>query len=165
MTTQGDLSLLNDPVAQTLLTTTHMARLAYVWDDGTPRVVPIWFHWDGKQIVMGTPIDAPKIHVLPDHAKVAITIDSEPWPAKVLSIRGTAAVTIVDGVVPEYALAAKRYFGEQGANDWLNTLKNLNVKQMARIAVTPEWVNILDFEQRFPSALAKAMARAAGATG
>ena len=165
MTTQGDLSLLNDPVAQTLLTSTHMARLAYVWDDGSPRVVPIWFHWDGKQIVMGTPIDAPKIHVLPDHAKVAITIDSEPWPAKVLSIRGTAAVTIVDGVVPEYALAAKRYFGEQGANDWLNTLKNLNVKQMARIAVTPEWVNILDFEQRFPSALAKAMARAAGAAG
>src|SRR5689334_23017620 len=163
MSTQGDLSLLNDPVAQTLLNSTHLARLAYVWDDGTPRVIPIWFHWDGKQIVMGTPIDAPKVHVLPNHSKVAITIDSEPFPAKVLLIRGTATVTIVDGVVPEYALSAKRYFGEQGANDWLNNLKNLNVKQMARVAVTPEWVNIIDFEQRFPSALARAMARAAGA--
>jgi hypothetical protein len=32
---------------------------------------------------------------------------------------------------------------------------------MARIAITPEWVGILDFEQRFPSALEKAMAATA----
>ena len=44
---QGDLALLDDPVAQTLLQSTIPARLAYSWTDGTPRVVPIWFHWTG----------------------------------------------------------------------------------------------------------------------
>jgi hypothetical protein len=162
MSTHGDLSLLNDPVAQTLLTSTHMAHLAYVWDDGTPRVVPIWFHWNGKTLVLAGPPDAPKFQAMGNQCKVAIAIDSETWPYKVLSIRGTATVTVVDGIVPEYALSAERYFGEQAGKDWVNTVKNLS-KQSARIEVTPEWVGILDFEQRFPSAIANAMARAAGA--
>jgi len=76
-----------------------------------------------------------------------------------LSIRGTASVSTVDGVVPEYALAAKRYFGEQGGTDWVNQIKGM-FTQMTRIAVTPEWVGILDFEKRFPSAIAAAMAGA-----
>ena len=32
---QGDLALLNDPVAQALLQSTIQARLAYSWTDGT----------------------------------------------------------------------------------------------------------------------------------
>ena len=159
MSTQNDLSLLNDPVAQTLLTSTNMAHLAYVWDDGTPRVVPIWFHWDGKAFVMGTPMKAPKVHAIPNHSKVALTIDSIAWPYKVLSIRGTATVSIIDGVVPEYALSAERYFGVEGGQGWINQIKGM-FTQMARIAVTPEWVAILDFEKRFPSAIATAMAGA-----
>ena len=55
MAKQGDISLLDDPVAQTLLHSTNLARLAYIWRDATPRVVPIWFHWTGPEIVMGTP--------------------------------------------------------------------------------------------------------------
>lgn len=159
MTTQGDLSLLNDPVATTLLSSTNLAHLAYVWDDGTPRDIPIWFHWDGKQVVMGTPVKSPKMHILPNHSKVAITIDSMTFPYKVLSLRGTASVSIVNGVVPEYALSAERYFGEEGGKGWINQIKGM-FSQMARIAVVPEWVGILDFEMRYPSAIAKAMAGA-----
>jgi hypothetical protein len=114
-TRQGALALLKDPVAQELLRSTSPARLAYVWRDGTPRVVPIWFHWTGKEIVLGTPLTAPKVRVLTPNAKVALTIDGNTWPYKVLQIRGTAHVETVTGVVPEYALAAERYFGaEQG---------------------------------------------------
>ncbi|MCA0457965.1 MAG: pyridoxamine 5'-phosphate oxidase family protein [Chloroflexi bacterium] len=156
MAHQGDLSLLNDPIAQTLLTSTNMARLAYVWDDGTPRVIPIWFHWDGKQIVFGTPVKSPKMHILPNHSKVAVTIDSNTWPYKVLSIRGTVDTSVINGVVPEYALAAERYFGVEGGQGWINQVKGM-FTQMARVAVTPEWVGILDFEQRYPSAIAAAM--------
>lgn len=56
--TTHDVSLMDDPVAQRLLTSTAPARLAYTWSDGTPRVVPIWFHWDDKTIVLGTPAKA-----------------------------------------------------------------------------------------------------------
>src|SRR3989304_5491088 len=52
---QGDLSLFRDPVAEVLLKSAIPARLAYNWLDGTPRGVPIWFHWDGKEIVLGSP--------------------------------------------------------------------------------------------------------------
>jgi hypothetical protein len=33
---------------------------------------------------------------------------------------------------------------------WVGTLRG---KPMARIAITPDWVGILDFQTRFPSAL------------
>ena len=42
------LALLQTPVAQTLLQSTIPARLAYTGRDGTPRVLPIWFHWTGR---------------------------------------------------------------------------------------------------------------------
>jgi hypothetical protein len=44
---QGDLSLLETPVAQQLLESKLPARISYVWTDGTPRVVPHGFHWNG----------------------------------------------------------------------------------------------------------------------
>ena len=62
-TEQGEQDRLNDPVAQELLHSTNLARLAYTWRDGTPRVVPIWFHWDGEAIVLGSPPNAPKVNV------------------------------------------------------------------------------------------------------
>ena len=157
-TKQGSLDLLNDPNAQKLLVSTLQARLAYVWRDGSPRVVPIWFHWNGTDVVLGGPTDAPKIKVI-DGKKVAITIDSNDYPWKVLYIRGTAHVAIVDGISPEYVLAAKRYLGPDGGEAWVKQLEPITSK-MARIAVRPEWVGLLDFETRLPSALEKAMAGA-----
>jgi len=61
---QGDLGLLRHPVAQELLASKIPARLAYVATDGTPRVIPIWFHWTGTAFVLGTPPKAPKVKAL-----------------------------------------------------------------------------------------------------
>ena len=155
-TKQGGLALLNDPVAQELLRSTSPARLAYIWRGGTPRVVPIWFHWSGKEIVLGTPPRAPKVRALSPNAKVALSIDGNTWPYKVLQIRGTAHVETVSGVVPEYALAAERYFGTEQGRAWVKQVGGM-FSQMARIVVKPEWVAILDFEKRFPSAIEAAM--------
>lgn len=155
-TTQGSLALLNDPVALELLRSTSPARLAYIGRDGTPRVVPIWFHWNSKEIVLGTPPNAPKVRALSPEAKVALTIDGNTWPYKVLQIRGAAHVEKVTGVVPEYALAAKRYFGVEQGRAWVKQVASM-FSQMARIVVRPEWVAVLDFEKRFPSAIEAAM--------
>jgi len=88
-TKQGDIALLNDPIAKELLQSTIPARLAYIGSDGGPRVVPIWFHWNGKQLVLGTPLTAPKVKALRKNPNVAVTIDTNNWPHKVLQIRGT----------------------------------------------------------------------------
>jgi PPOX class probable F420-dependent enzyme len=151
---QGNLELLKHPVSVELLQSKVPARLAYVWTDGTPRVVPIWFHWDGENFVLGTPPKAPKLKALARNPKVAITIDDNTFPHKVLSVRGTAHLETVDGVVPEYALAAERYFGREQGQAWVRQL-SATIPQMVRIVVAPEWVGVLDFQTRFPSALSK----------
>jgi hypothetical protein len=149
--TQGDTSLLTDPVAQQLLASPAPAHLAYQWTDGTPRVVPIWFQWTGEEVVMGTPPGAPKLRALRDGDPVAITIDSADWPYQVLYLRGTAEITTADGVVPEYALAAQRYFGDERGAAWVGQFPAQ--VRMTRIAVRPSWVGVLDFTTRFPSAM------------
>lgn len=155
-TKQGSLDLLNDPVAQKLLKSTIPARLAYIWKDGTPRNIPIWFHWNGKEVVVVSPPNAPKVPVLQKNPKVALTIDNNEMPHKILMIRGSANVEIVEGIAQEYAAAAKRYSGEEAGAAWIAQLEPV-VTHMARIAITPEWVGILDFETRFPSAVAAIM--------
>ena len=53
-----------DEVAQPVLSLPLMARLAYAWRDGSPRVVPMWFHWTGEELLMGAPPNSPKMKVL-----------------------------------------------------------------------------------------------------
>jgi predicted pyridoxine 5'-phosphate oxidase superfamily flavin-nucleotide-binding protein len=149
---QGSLELLQHPSSQNLLQSTIPARLAYVWTDGTPRVVPIWFHWNGQEFVLGTPSKAPKVKALVKNPKVALTIDDNNFPHKVLLVRGTAHVQTVSGIVPEYAAAAERYFGAEQGKAWITQLASM-IQDMVRITISPEWVGLLDFQTRFPSAL------------
>jgi hypothetical protein len=149
---QGDLGLLQHPASKALLESNIPARLAYIWTDGTPRVIPIWFHWNGREIIMATPPKAPKLKALAKNPKVSLTIDDNVFPHKVLLIRGSARLQTVEGIVPEYATAAERYFGREQGQAWVEKLRTLTAN-MVRITVTPEWVGLLDFQTRFPSAL------------
>ena len=62
MTSDEIRAAMADPVAQRLLGSADPARLAYVAPDGTPRAIPVGFHWDGTTMVIGT---------VPTSAKVA----------------------------------------------------------------------------------------------
>jgi hypothetical protein len=151
MKLQSNLALLQDPVAQQLLVSRQLARLAYTWTDGTPRVVPIWFHWDSRAVVLGTPVRAPKLRALSRNSSVSVTIDDSPsWPYKALLLRGQASVEMLDDVSPEYEASAYRYFGDTQGEAWLSQLRDV---PMARITIEPTWVRVLDFVTRFPSAL------------
>lgn len=147
---QGDPMLLHDPFAQRLPRPTIPARLAYAWHDGTPRVVPIWFHRTGEGIVMAGPPEAAARRANPP---VALTIDEAGgWPYSVLLLRGDARIATVAGIAPEYAAAA-RYFGPEQGRAWVAHMGRLGDAQ-ARSAVRPDGVGILDFAGRFPQAIA-----------
>ena len=73
-------ALLDKPVAQELLHSKIPARLAFVARDGTPRVTPLWFHWNGKTITFASGAGSAKVKSLRRDPNVAITIDSEGWP-------------------------------------------------------------------------------------
>jgi hypothetical protein len=158
-TKHGDIALLSEAIATDLLQSRIPARLAYTGSDGMPRVVPIWFHWNGKEIVMGTPLTAPKTKALMKNSRVAVTIDTDSWPHRVLQIRGTARLETLAGVVPEYASAAERYLGQEQGKAWVENVKKMFPK-MVRISIRPEWVSLIDFEKRFPSAIEAAMSGA-----
>ena len=83
---------------------------------------------------------------------MALTIDDNTFPHKVLLVRGTARLQPVNGIVPEYALAAERYFGKQQGKAWVAQIASM-IQDMVRITIAPEWVGLLDFQTRFPSAL------------
>jgi Pyridoxamine 5'-phosphate oxidase len=149
---QGDPALLNSNVARRLLASTIPARIAYTANDSKPRVVPIWFHWTGHELVMTSLAGAAKIAALRNHPDVAVTIDAEGFPPDVLLLRGRVEVTDVDGIVPEYALAAHRYLGDEGATAFLAQLDHPDTR-MHRIALRPSWVGVLDFKTRLPRVL------------
>jgi hypothetical protein len=156
---QGDPRLLESDIARRLLASSIPARYAYTSADGTPRVVASWFHWTGEELVMPTFISAPhvrhpayRVRTLRANPEVAVTIDTESFPPEVLTIRGTAEISEVDGILPEYALAAHRYLGEEEATGYLTQIDHPSTR-MARIAVRPTWVGVLDFQTRMPSAL------------
>ncbi len=161
-TRQGSLALLDDEVAQRLLRSPLPARLAYSWTDGSPRVVPIGFHWNGEELVFGTPPDAPKMRALKDGDRAAVSIDTDEMPYKVLQIRGRVRTDTVEGIAPEYEETTVRMLGEEQGRAWLTNLRAITT-HMSRVFVTPEWVAILDFETRFPSAIERAMEEAASA--
>ena len=73
-----------------------------------------------------------------------------------LTIQGTARIDLVDEVATEYADAAQRYVGREQGRAWVEQLGRI-APELARIAVTPNRVTVLDFETRFPSALARRM--------
>src|SRR3954465_5474610 len=147
-------AVMEDPVAQRLVASRTPARLAYVAKDGTPRVVPIGFYWDGTTFVMGTVPGSAKVAALQANPAVALPIDTAPpaWPPNVVLVRGTASVSVVDGVFPEYVAASRKLTPAEEFPKWEEGVNAL-YDRMGRIDITPTWVKIHDFETRLPQAV------------
>jgi hypothetical protein len=150
--------ILNRPLSQELLAR-DLARLAYVALDGTPRAIPIGIHWNGAQIVMCTATNARKLPALRRNPAVALTIDTESHPPKVLLLRGRAELDLVDGIPDEYLRWNGTYqmTPEQRA-EWEAGVQAL-YDGMVRIVVTPTWAKLIDFETTLPTAIEELMQR------
>ena len=145
--------VLNRPISPELLAR-DVTRLAYVAKDGTPRNIPIVFTWNGAEIVMCTPKNAPKLHALAENPMVALTIDTEVHPPMILLIRGRAELDYVDGIPEEFFKTTSSYdmTHEQRA-EWEAEVRSLYYEGMVRIVVTPNWAKLIDFESTLPSAV------------
>jgi nitroimidazol reductase NimA-like FMN-containing flavoprotein (pyridoxamine 5'-phosphate oxidase superfamily) len=155
------MQVMNDPLAQELLTSKIPARLAYNGLDGFPRAIPIGFLWNGTQFVMATATNSPKMEALKANPKVALTIDTNDFPPDILLVRGTARVEVVDGVAPEFLEASRRYVSPE---QWEEFEKGVTAlyKQQGRITIVPEWAKLIDFETRVPQAQEELVAQQAG---
>src|SRR3954454_16557571 len=144
--------ILGRPLSQELLAR-DLTRLGYVAKDGTPRTVPIAFTWNGSRLVMCTTKKAPKGTALRHNPAVALTIDTEVHPPKILLIRGRAELDVVDGIPDEYLQMDGTYAMtpeervEGGAE-----VRSL-YDGMVRVVVTPTWAKLIDFDTTLPSAV------------
>ena len=145
--------VLSRPISQELLAR-DVTRLAYVARDGTPRNVPIAFAWNGSQIVMCTSKNAPKLPALRENPAVALTIDTEVHPPKILLIRGSSDLDYVDGIPDEYLQETSTYaMTPEQRVEWEAEVRSLYHDGMVRIVVTPTWAKLIDFETTLPSAV------------
>ncbi|SEG86580.1 Pyridoxamine 5'-phosphate oxidase [Thermomonospora echinospora] len=144
--------ILNRPLSQELLAR-DLTRLAYVAQDGTPRNIPIAFTWNGAEIVMCTSTNAPKLRSLRANPMVALTIDTEVHPPKILLIRGRAELDLVEGIPDEYLQMNGSYqMTPEQRVEWEAGVRSL-YDGMVRIVVTPTWAKLIDFETTLPSAV------------
>jgi hypothetical protein len=148
--------ILNRPLSQELLAR-DLARLAFIALDGTPRSIPIGIVWNGTEIVMCTAKNARKLPALRRDPAVALTIDTESHPPRVLLIRGQAELDVVDGIPDEYFQWNGTYqmTPEQRA-EWEDGVKSL-YDGMVRVVVKPTWVKLIDFETTLPTAIEELM--------
>jgi Pyridoxamine 5'-phosphate oxidase len=148
---------LGQPGAKELLESAPLVRLAYNGSDGSPRVIPIGFLWNGDEVVICTATTAPKVRALTARPDVALTIDEGDTSdtAKSLLIRGSATVEIIDGVADEYLAASRKVLGEEGLAEFERAVRQV-YDQMARIRIEPRWARFYDFGAgRLPSFLSK----------
>jgi hypothetical protein len=145
--------VVNRPLSRELLAR-DVARLAYVAKDGTPRNIPIIFAWNGTEIVVCTPKNSPKLAGLRENPMVALTIDTEVHPPKILLIRGRAELDCVDGIPDEYLQTTSTYeMTPEQRVEWEAEVRSLYHDGMVRIVVTPTWAKLIDFETTLPSAV------------
>ena len=145
-------AVLNLPTSRELLAR-DLLRMAYVAKDGTPRNIPIGFTWNGSQIVVCTPKNAPKLPSLRHNPEVALTIDTEVYPPKILLIRGHAELDVVDGIPEEFLQLNGTYeMTPEQRVEWEAEIHSL-YDGMVRVVITPTWAKLIDFETTLPTAV------------
>ncbi len=80
-----------------------------------------------------------------------------PRPPKILLISGTVRIDTVESIAPEDAAMIRRTMSEEDGQALLAEAARL---RMTRIFIHPDWVGLLDFETRLPSAVERAIKRA-----
>jgi hypothetical protein len=161
MSSEEIAEILAKPHAQQLLHGPEPARMAYNGLDGEPRVIPIGFWTAGERLVMATVPKSAKVAALRTNPKVALTIDQGAFPPKVLLIRGTAEVALVQGIPDGYLRAGRKVMTDDQHPGWVAGVRAL-YDEMVVITITPTCVKLLDFETTIPQAVADLITQKSG---
>jgi hypothetical protein len=151
-------TVLAKPLAQELLHASALVHLAYIGRDGYPRVIPTGYVWKGWKFVTCTAENAPKVRDLKSNPRVALTIDTQTQPPRILLVRGTASIEMVDGIPDEYLDASHKGVPREQWGAFDEQVRGL-YPRMARISITPEWAKLVDFETTLPQAVEELLAQ------
>ena len=108
----------------------------------------MWFLWRDERVLLCGGADSFKVKAIGKHPFVALSIDTEVPPYESLRVRGPAEIEVIDGIPVEYVECAYRYYGDEKGRQWIDWVATFT-NRMARISVKPDWVEALDFRERF----------------
>jgi hypothetical protein len=140
--------------ANTASTSAQETRLAYVARTAHPDRSRSGSHGMGRRSSCARP-ERPEARGPGHNPAVALTIDTEVHPPKILLIRGRAELDVVEGIPEEYlAMNGSYTMTPEQRVEWEAQVRSL-YDGMVRIVVTPTWVKLIDFETTLPSAVAE----------
>lgn len=153
---------LGQPGAQQMLRDHSLISLAYIGEDGFPRVVPIGFRWDGRRIVMTTNPTAPKFRALTARPQVALSLDTSEATSSNLNpasrsvqLRGVAEIDVSDAAMDYYIEGSVRSLEGKERAEAEASLRAFH-RRIALISVEPTWARFYDFGAgRVPGFLAR----------
>lgn len=87
------------------------AAIATVQPDGSPRVVPIWYRWDGERMLVWSGAGRRWVRDLLAEPRVAVSVHEHaaPWPAVVLRGRASVRTGTVAELRDEIEAIVRRY--------------------------------------------------------
>lgn len=65
--------------------------LTTVAPDGTPQTSPVWFLWDGDEILLYS-LESPRARNIEDHPRVSLNLDGNGLGGDIVIVEGTARI-------------------------------------------------------------------------
>jgi PPOX class probable F420-dependent enzyme len=97
---------------QDLLNKKAFAQLATIMPDGTPQVSPVWFEYDGKNIVINSAKGRVKDKNMRRDPRVGLDIQDPDNPYRHVSIRGRVVQITEDGADAHIDMLTKKYINQ-----------------------------------------------------
>ena len=102
-----------------LMEGTRNGKLAWVGKDGRPHVAPIWFTFDGDDLVFNTHEDSGKFKALGRTGQACLLVDDERPPFAFVKIDATVSMSDDLEIVRKFATQiGGRYMGEDRAEEF-----------------------------------------------
>lgn len=122
------------------LTEPHIGVLAVERAGRCPHSSPIWYWVRERCVEFTIPRDSVKGRLLASGAPASMTVHTDSWPYRYVTVQGTASV-VRDRVVADLHLVAERYLGGLLADAYVQTVASDGV--VARLEV--DKVTAVDF--------------------
>ncbi len=87
------------------------ANLATIMEDGSPQVTPVWFSWDGRDILINSAKGRLKDRNMRERPQVALDIVDPNDPYRYLQIRGEVVEITTEGARDHINFLSKKYTG------------------------------------------------------
>jgi PPOX class probable F420-dependent enzyme len=127
---------------ETFLVQAPIATLCTHNDNGTIHAAPIWFKYEGGELLFGTQQDSHRIKNLRKNPDVTVVIDTDQTPYKGVIIYGKAKLDF-DNVVPKRVAIFQKYMPKENAEGLANALAKL--RKPVVIRVTPKKMISYDY--------------------